>query len=269
MILDLPPKPAIIRATELPKSPIDLRGIVPTYQEQSFGPLPMFMTAGALGGKGGKLKGPVFKGTFINIANATSYTFSFPTYAIDFGQEHEERRILVAINPQRDADVNATIASCSIGGISATQLVSRFHGRYTSALYIAHVPTNNNLSVVVATSSIFRCGIAIYSLYGLTSNTAFHTGNSIANPGSITLNTAAGGFAVFTAANINNGGNHGVNNTWTNAIEDYDQPMGEGNTEMTGATSFNTPQGSLNVLLTRIATSGTIQPMVGVSFSFS
>lgn len=47
--LYIPPKPAIIRATELPRSPAEARGIA---LHNAFGPAPVFMAAGAM--KGGR-----------------------------------------------------------------------------------------------------------------------------------------------------------------------------------------------------------------------
>jgi hypothetical protein len=110
----------------------------------------------------------------------TTYTFS----GMDFGDANADRKIIVCI--QGHANSARSISSVTIGGVTATELVSQADasvGGHRAAIYGAAVPTGTSGNVVVTFSgSMLRASAHTYRKLG--SLTPHHT-NKTAQLGSL------------------------------------------------------------------------------------
>lgn len=154
-----------------------------------------------------------FHGNATDTSNSSSYTFSAQT----IGTASADRRVIVGVHMEGAR----SITSATIGGVSAT-IVIQGGGSGKSGILIAAVPTGTTADVVITLpGSNSSCAIGVWSVTGMTSDTAVDTGDVFDDPAADTLSTANGGIciAVATRATIGN-----VN--WTGATEVYDDTDG-------------------------------------------
>lgn len=182
-------------------------------------------------------------------SDLTTYTFT-----LSFGTEAGGRYIVAAI--QSRANAARSISSVSIGGVTATELITvnaTGSGADIAALYIALVPTGATGDVVVTFSAaMVRAMCSVYRVTGCSpaaADTASDTTFSTADL-SASIDCPAGG-AIFAAAEVlmSTGTS---SNTWTNLTEASDQQSTEAPTM--GATSaadaFATAQTGRTITIT-------------------
>lgn len=178
----------------------------------------------------------------------TTYTFS----GVSLGAADVNRKIAVTIGGHRAAS-GRTIVSCTIGGVSAVELVfvAAVAGSNTvlQSVWIASVPTGTTGNIVVTFSNTMdRIGVDVIRLIGANS-TAYHTA---------TDDEADGGFAVTANINAVSGGcvigvtctsNSGRTVIWTNLTERSDRVVGS-STAVSMASDATTSTGSVTVTAT-------------------
>lgn len=163
----------------------------------------------------------------------TSFTFSSKA----IGPPSADRYVIVGIGGNNGT---ATISSVTVGGISATQVVTRQVSNSTTGIYIANVPTGTTANIVINWSaSQANTEIGIWSATGLSSGTANSSGGSSANNGTITLNTTTQGFALAVMFVNSN-----ATITWTGLTSRFLQNP---TVETGGADTSPTSAGTLNV----------------------
>lgn len=158
----------------------------------------------------------------------TTYTFS----GAAIGTASSDRRIVVAIGSR--ANAARSVSSVTVGGISATELVTANDsgsGADIASLWIAEVPTGTTGDIVVTFSAaMLRCAVAQYAVYGMGSNSAFHTqasAGSVANnvARSVSINVPANG-AVIGADWGAGSGSPTCIATWTELTEQNETNLG-------------------------------------------
>lgn len=172
----------------------------------------------------------------VSTANQTTYTFS----SQNLGTAASDRYIIAAISTTGIADAQINVSSVTIGGVSATQVVTNNFNSVSSglvALYIAAVPTGTTGNVVVTfDAGCARAGIALYRVTGLGSATASATGQDEDNEGSANpsestgINVPADGFAIGASFTQNQ---QSATAAWTGVTEQYEATV-EGNAKHTG-----------------------------------
>lgn len=126
-----------------------------------------------------------------NSANQTSYTFT--DHAI--GTAVPGRRILVFCSGAGSGETY----TATIGGNSMTNIAA-VGGSMASAFLIRQVDTGTTATIVItADSGISNCGIGVWALYGLQSETAIDTASSTATTTAVNLSVdiVAGGAAFM------------------------------------------------------------------------
>lgn len=231
IILDQPPpiwvpaKPAIIRPADpaLLAMPIFLTGIPTVFHE------PCTAT---------------FQTSLNSTVSGTAHTFTAATVGTAFAR----RKIVVAIGASRFGA--ATLNSVTIGGVTATRLVqndNNVDGVYT-VMAIAELETGTTATIVCTYSAAMTdCGIGIWSVQGMRSETAFDTATDfVANQQnkSITIDIPSGGCLIAARYFIDN--TDTVN--WINATERYDNVQNV-NTRKTGADNNNTGAQQTNLVV--------------------
>ena len=192
-------------------------------------------------------------------SNADSYTFSNQS----LGDAASNRYIIVTVYCRRAETTPTSISGITVGGVSATVVVSQQHiatNQLLVAIAIAAVPTGTTGDVVVTFSqSQNRCVIGMYRVTGLNSATAHDTASSTADPTTGNLDIPAGGVAVAMSA-------HGFAETasWTNLDEDFDIEI-ESTTCSGASKKFNEQQTGLTITCTW---SGTAAEPAGVFASW-
>jgi len=175
----------------------------------------------------------------------STYTFA----SVNFGTASSDRRIIVAINgrTQDGTSSGSVISSVTIGGVSATIAVQAQNSGNTTGIAIAAVPTGTSGDVVVVfAETMTNADIATYSTTGVSSDTAFSTGTSTANPLTANINVEAGGIAVALAKSDDGA----ATATWAGLTERYDEADANTN-DLSGASSaFATTQTGLTVSCT-------------------
>lgn len=158
----------------------------------------------------------------------------------------------------------ASAATCTIGGISATEITACHIRTATGSgtetelrLFAATVPTGTSATVVVNTGTATGCWIGVWSAYDLISTTAVDTAKQAPAGTTVTLdlNVSAGGVACGMGLTPN-----AV--TWTGFAEDFDRI----NTVWTSGGSVESAAGATPMTV-RVATSpGTGSVMCAASF---
>lgn len=145
---------------------------------------------------GGAPKVLTYQNTYDDTTAQTIYS-SFAGGVVPFGTADASRRVHVVVHAE-DATTTYSISSATIGGVSATINVQEPGTNITlSAILTANVPTGTTGTVSITFSeAIVSCSIGVWSSTGLSSDTAFATATSIADPGTATLNTTSGGFIL-------------------------------------------------------------------------
>src|SRR3990167_7975156 len=171
----------------------------------------------------------------------TTYTFS----GRSISTASTDRKIVVSVVSQ-DALNNPTISSLTIGGISASQVVSLSgtpsSNDYLAALWQATVPTGTTADIVVTfTNPSSNCGIGIWAVYGAAAGAA-DTGSSAADPAAVSLDIPADGIAIGAHQ-----GSASPSFTWTNLTENFDGNV-SGTINHSGASaSFTSIQTNLTI----------------------
>lgn len=131
-------------------------------------------------------------------SGSSSYNFTNQ----DIGTAASDRYVIVAIGNGFTGGPR-TVSAVTVGGISATQVVSVSGSTTNACLWIAAVPTGTTATIAITLSGTVGqgIGIAVWAAYGLSSGTASASGSSTASPGSITLNpTTSDGFVIVYRA---------------------------------------------------------------------
>lgn len=192
--------------------------------------------------------------------NASSYNFT-----VTVGAARTGRVIVVAIVFR--ASPAQTISSVTIGGVSATLLVSAPNtasGVTEVALYSAAVPTGASpLTVAVSlTGTALRCGCGTWTCYDLTSPTAAaDTATDIAgNPASLPLNVQSGDIVIGAAAL-----GPSLTAAWTQLSENFDLDIEAAGNAMTGASAQVHFSGQIPVTVTYSGTTAVVDTAAAVA----
>jgi hypothetical protein len=183
-------------------------------------------------------------------ATASSYSFT----SLSFGMADADRYIVACLTIQASVD-GVGITDCTIGGITATQIVQSAlaGGRRGAAIFIAKVPTGTSGTVAFTLSgNAANASVAVYSVIG---GPAASSTSSTDNAPTASLNIAAHG-AVIAVAIAGSGSSPSA--TWTNLTEDCDNNLGSGNLQCrsSASKSFATAQTGLTTTCTFSTTAG-------------
>ena len=198
--------------------------------------------------------------TFTDIAvdgvTRTTYTFS----GMDLG-EAASNRYIVVVAGNYDSGVK-TLSSMTIGGESATEVLSVSDNGCVVSIGIAAVPTGATGDVAITWSgTTVRCGIGVYRLVNLQSSTPTATASDTSEDSGVlsaSLEIPSDGCGIGYVVALGDGGARTW--TWTNLTEDFDASMEETTTH-SGAMSTTagtlartaTASGSLNFFHTTLA----------------
>jgi len=157
--------------------------------------------------------------TYLQLAKSSTDLSTYTFSSQNIGTAGADRYVICAIS-SRSVSGDQTISSVTIGGVSATLNAQLTNSGNTLGIATALVPTGTTGDVVVVFSSTMtNCDIALYNATGLSSATALDTGTSTANNGTTPLDIIAGGVAVALAKNDD--GSQAA--TWTGLTEAYDE----------------------------------------------
>ena len=150
----------------------------------------------------------------ISSTNETTVTYSGQAYGAAVSD-----RIIIAGFWGRSVTAGAlTASSCTLGGVSGTNIAEVTSGDNTAVIFQAAVPSGTTGdSIIVWSKDMDRGGCGIWRLVNATS-TAHQVGTSSANPGSFDLDIPANGAAMGIACDKNSS-----TFTWTNLTEDFDE----------------------------------------------
>lgn len=199
-----------------------------------------------------------YVGTGANADNQSTYTFS----AVSFGAP-ELGRYMVAAIAMRDDNSSGQTNSVTIGGVSATRVVSLAKtfgssNAVDASIWIAAVPTGTSGDVVATMQTTSgSCGLALYRLTGIASPTAAATAsNSTGGATSldVSLNTLNRGMAIGISA---------VSSTqalgWSGLTEDVETQV------QTGGINANLRFSGASLLLTATETPRSISATLAAS----
>ncbi len=138
-----------------------------------------------------------------NTANAIDTTSPTTTHTFSskaIGTAAADRIVVVAVGASNSG--GETVASMTIGGISATKISDAQNTAGTSELWAAVVPTGTTADIVVTFtgSNNGHCAISVFAVTNADS-TASDTGSSTATPPSTTLDIVNNGGAIGVAWN--------------------------------------------------------------------
>lgn len=160
-----------------------------------------------------------FQATTFDGTSQTTYTFA----GQNIGSASSTRYVIVAA--ALTASASRTISSVTVGGISATAIVTDDVTNfffYRLSLYIVAVPTGSTASVVVtASGACDAAAISVWAAYDLNSATAV---DSDVSPDSVSpfdvpsMSTSADGILVAATTYFSDAGSV----AWTNATERSD-----------------------------------------------
>lgn len=180
-------------------------------------------TINGLDATGGGTPSITYQTNASSISDLSSYTFSAQAIGLAADRDY----VIVGIFT-RDTSTGTTISSVTIGGNSASQIISNNWddaGANSSivALYYAAVASGTTADVVVNLSTtMLRCGIGVYTVKNVASMTPFDTGSANSTFGTtVNLNcdTPSGNsiiLAVFQAAASD------VTMAWTGPTENFE-----------------------------------------------
>ncbi len=204
------------------------------------------------GGAGGSA--PSVDGTFLVVdndeTNATVYTHS----GLTLGAAATDRKIVCCTTGQGHTGSLRTVNSLTIGGVSASQVVTITSSAnwYRTDIWQADVPSGTTGDVVVTYNATMReACVALYRLTGAgtgpTAASDTETDDSVSTDAlSVSIDCPAGGFLVAVCGEESSG-----SPSWAGITQDYDQGMDAGDRDMTGASdSFVTVQTGLTVSVT-------------------
>lgn len=159
----------------------------------------------------------------VNTANLTTYTFTSRSLGAVPGSG-ETRYIVVSTGGNQSAGA-ATIASVTVAGISASQVVQS--SGVPCGIFIAEVPTGTTGNVVVTFSGgVFGAGIGVYRMIGPPGLASFATSNVNTHTSGVAsgnINVPAGGASIAVANGIDAG-----TYTWAGLSENFEFDVGSG-----------------------------------------
>lgn len=174
-------------------------------------------------------------------------TYSFASQ--NFGAASADR-FLVAYFAHRATSAGFIGSSATIGGITATKLVTVTNGNGCGELWGASVPTGTSGTTSITWSGgVARCVSGLWALRGLLSTTPTNTYTSTASPLSVSANISAGGVALAGAYS-----NNTTTATWAGLVEDYDNTTTAATMSSGSSLSFATAQTGLTISCTGSAT---------------
>ena len=159
-------------------------------------------------------------------ANLSSYTFT----AASIGTPSSDRYIVVAVSTSDNGNSPATVSSVTVGGQATTvvtqvAVISSDAPRTTLLITNAPVTSGSTADIVVNLSSVEdRCGIAVWSLYGIGSTTPSATATDVGTTLSSSL-TAPVGSVIIVASTCLTGSSSAVA-TASGYTQDFDSSNG-------------------------------------------
>lgn len=153
-------------------------------------------------------------------------TSNFTFTGVSIGTADANRIIVLVVGGYSNAASGAlgTLSSVTVGGNTATQIITQAIGTLTTAsIYAIAVPTGTTADIVVAHGGATTCGVGVYRMISNTlrinakdAKSTFTSGNT-PNALSVNLSTSANSPVVAVAYGQNDG-----TVTWTNVTEDFD-----------------------------------------------
>ncbi|MCP5405407.1 MAG: hypothetical protein H6922_04185 [Pseudomonadaceae bacterium] len=140
---------------------------------------------------------------------------------MNIGTASSDRHVVVIFQMQSNT-AGAVASAMTIGGITATKLVSSINVETETSFWIANVPTGTTANIVTSLSATaVRSGLHVYTLKDLQSATPYATSTSTAAlPQDLSVSVPAGSAVIAgTYADSCPGF------TWTGLTEDNDQAM--------------------------------------------
>lgn len=179
-------------------------------------------------------------------SGATLTTYSFGSVPLGSISPSPTRLVVVCISGFRD--VGGTVASATIGGVTATIARNTSIGNGSIAMIYAEVPTGTTATVSITWSTLQAgTSIATYVMDGLQSNTHDSAGVDTTDP--LNLNTTVQPEGIIIA----HGKNYGNNNfTWTGTqgiVENYDAGIGT-SVSHTAASAYKAGGGTGTIICT-------------------
>jgi hypothetical protein len=159
-----------------------------------------------------------FTDSAVDAVDGTTFTFSSKS----LGTAAANRKIVVGVGERG----STSIASVSVAGVGATQLINLVSGTSNrSNIWIADVPTGTTGDVVVTCgTSALRCGIGVWAMYGAASSTPSDTASSVDDAGVDTLVVPANGVGIGYCFSVGTG----LTATWSNMTERFDATVESG-----------------------------------------
>jgi len=175
---------------------------------------------------------------------------------------------LIAVNIHTEAAFSHVIDSVTIGGNTATinkQITAGSGNKALSAVASYRIASGTTATIVVnASSSCYRCQIAVHRIQNNESDTPIETqfDSDGAGTGLSMGFTAMQPKAFVICAQTHQ--LHDVSATWTNADEEYDLNIEAGNTRALGAILLNSDGSNVTISTTNANAGG--QTLVGVAW---
>jgi hypothetical protein len=213
----------------------------------------MLMTNQLVGFGAGSAGGEGFSCIFTDSAVDPTDTSSPITFSsLDFGDAAAGRQIVVIANAGMDA--TQTISAVTIGGVAGTELVGHGNGSFNCDIYIASVPTDDDVTVIVTQSggALENCGIGVFRATGL-ATTASSSNTSVADPFILTLTPPTGNSVIF------GGGwsNSTTNFNFVGIDESYDEALDGAVIRQGGGFKVFTADDEVTVTMTADSPGGT------------
>lgn len=162
-------------------------------------------------------------------------------------------RYLVAAVTMSDDGTAADATACTIGGVTATEVVSQTVTNLSESnyagLWIAKVPTGETATVVVTGNTTMQdCGVTLYRATGITSPTPTDTDtDGIASGATLTMELDVQSRGMAIAAASSRGGT--VPASWSGLTEDSDF-QSDNSRHTTASAEFASTQAALAIVAT-------------------
>ena len=194
----------------------------------------------------------------VSTSDLTTYTFTAAAIGTAAGGRYVVVGVSIAFSTTR------SISSVTVAGATATLIGTALtSANLVMALYGVQVDSGTTGDIVVtASGASLDCGIGVWALYDLTSQTPVDTGTSTANPSTDSLTTLDNGVAIAFADSANTLATY----TWSGLTENFD-----GTVEATLAHSYSGASANIavgsNLSISATRTAGVTQTaMVTASF---
>lgn len=149
----------------------------------------------------------VYLGNNIDTNSLSTYTFA----SSPFGEVFSTRKIVVGVTTRIDGTLAGAINSVTVGGVAATQLVTRLTAAggnsYLAGIYIADVPSGTSGDIVITTSAAaVNCYIGFYYARNVSStpgDTASAGATGGTSPVTLNVDTLNGSIVIACGMNLN------------------------------------------------------------------